>query len=265
MPKIQANGIELYYEQHGWDKDADVLVLSNGILMSTASWVYQTALFAKQYRVLLYDCRGQWQSEHPRAPYSMTQHADDLAALLDALNVERAHIAGISYGAEVSMAFALKYPARAQTLVVASAVSQIDPHLRGIAEMWIGAAQRRDSELFFQVTYPFNFSERWIAANAPLLAQARARYTTLDFDAVVNLCQAFLNLNLTAELHRIATPTLLLVGEEDTLKPRRYADLIAREIPHAEYALLPHAGHALCWEQPGLFNSLLVGFLGKPR
>ena len=80
MPKVQANGIEIYYEQHGWDKDAEVLVLSNGVLMSTASWAMLVPVLAKHYRVLVYDCRGMWQSEHPAGPYSMEQHADDLAA-----------------------------------------------------------------------------------------------------------------------------------------------------------------------------------------
>ncbi|MBI5300555.1 MAG: alpha/beta fold hydrolase [Chloroflexi bacterium] len=264
MPKIHANGIEFYYEWHG-PENAEVLILSNGILMSTASWAFQTSAFAKQYRVLLYDCRGQWQSDHPREPYSMEQHADDLAALLDALGVARAHIGGVSYGAEISLIFAYRYPQKTANLIVAATVSEIDAVLRGIGEMWLDAAKRHDPDLFFRVTYPFNFSARWIADNAPALEQARARYARLDFDAVVNLTQAFLNLNITLELHRITAPTLLIVGEDDGLKPRRYADKIAVEIPHAEYAIIPRAGHSVMWEQAQTFNSLVLGFLSQHR
>ena len=262
MPKIQANGIEFYYEWHGPEK-ADVLVWSNGILMSTASWAFQTPALSKNYRVLLYDCRGQWQSDHPREPYSMEQHADDLAALLDALGVERAHIAGVSYGAEISLIFGYTYPAKTKSVIAGAAVSEMDAVLRGIGEMWLDAAKRADPELFFRVTYPFNFSAKWIANNALLLDQARGRYTQLDFEAVANLTQAFLNLNITAELHRIAAPTLIIVGEEDALKPRRYADLIAAQIPQAEYAIIPRAGHSVMWEQAQTFNSLVLGFLSK--
>jgi 3-oxoadipate enol-lactonase len=262
MPKIHANGIEIYYEWHG-SEDAAVLVLSNGILMSTASWAYQTPALAQHYRVLLYDCRGQWQSDHPDAPYSIEQHADDLAALLDALGVERAHIAGVSYGAEISLIFGYKYPAKTKSVIAAACVSEIDVVLRGVGEMWLDAAQRHDPELFFRVTYPFNFSARWIAANAPLLEQARARYAKLDFDAVANLTQAFLNLNITAQLYRIAAPTLLIVGEEDALKPRRYTDKIANEIPQVEYAIVPRAGHSVMWEQAQTFNSIVLGFLSQ--
>jgi 3-oxoadipate enol-lactonase len=262
MPKIQANGIELYYELHG-PADADVLVISNGILMSTASWVYQVPVFSKQYRVLLYDCRGQWQSEHPKEPHSMQMHADDLAALLDALKIDKAHLLGISYGAELSLAFALKYSERARSLIVSSTVSHVEPTLASVVQMWIEAAKRKDAELFYRVTYPFNFAESWIVANPQLLAQARMRYESLDFDAVVNLCEAFLKLNITSELHNIKTPTLLMVGELDSLKPRHYADIIAREMPHAEYVIVPGSGHALCWEKWQVFNSLVLGFLSK--
>jgi len=260
MPEIIANSCRFYYELDGPD-EADVLVLSNGILMSTASWGYQVPIFSRHYRVLRYDCRGQWQSDHPAGPYSMEGHAEDLAALLDALDIRRAHIGGISYGAEISLVFALKYPERVRSLVLASLVSQVDPVLAGIAGMWLAAAQRRDPELFFAATYPFNFSQRWIAANSGALAQARSRYVTLDFDAVAELCRAFLALNITGDLYRIKAPTLLMVGEEDNLKPRAYADIIAREIPHAAYAIIPGAGHAVCWEAPLVFNSLVLGFL----
>ncbi|MBI5651291.1 MAG: alpha/beta fold hydrolase [Chloroflexi bacterium] len=262
MPKIRANGIEIYYEWHG-PENADVLVLSNGILISTASWAFQLPALSKHYRVLLYDCRGQWQSEHPREAYSLEQHADDLAALLDALGVERAHIGGVSYGAEISLIFAYKYASKTKSLIAAACVSEIDAVLRGIGEMWLDAATRADPELFFHVTYPFNFSARWIADNSALLEQARARYTKLDFDAVANLTQAFLNLNITAQLHRIAAPTLLIVGEDDALKPRRYADKIANEIPYAEYVIVPRAGHSVMWEQAQTFNSIVLGFLSQ--
>ena len=264
MPKIEVNGIQLYYELHGPD-GADVLVLSNGILMSTASWAFQLPVLARHCRLLLYDCRGMWQSDHPPGPYSMELHADDLAALLDALGIERAHIGGISYGGEVSMAFAVKYPQRTQSLIVSSSVSQVDPLLAGMASSWISAAQAGDPDLLFRVTYPLNFSEAWIAANRPALDAARERYKTLDMDAFLELMFSFIKLDITDELHTIAAPALVIVGEDDILKPRKYAESIAREIPGAELAVVPHAGHAVSWEQPGVFNSLILGFVTKHR
>ena len=262
MPRVEANGTYLYYELHG-PEDADLLVLSNGVLMSTASWAFQTPVLSKHYRLLLYDCRGMWQSDHPPGPYSMELHADDLAALLDTLGIEQAHIGGTSYGAEVSMVFALKYPHRTRTLIATSAVSQLDPVLKGFAETWIAATRASDPELLYQVVYPLTFSEAWIAANQETLDLARERYELLDMDAFLELMLCFSRLDVTAELHEIAAPTLVVVGEDDALKPRQYSEIIAREIPTAEFAVIPHAGHAAMWEQAGIFNSLILGFLAK--
>ncbi len=263
MPKITANGIEIYYELHG-PPDGEVLVLSNGVLMSTASWVYQVPALSRHCRLLLYDCRGMWQSEHPPGPYSMALHAGDLAALLDALDIDRAHIAGISYGGEISMHFALQYPQRTCSLTVASAVSYLDPLLQAMTASWIAAAQAGDPDLLFSVTVPLNFSAAWIAANAAALEAARARYRTLDMTAFLALLDCFARLDVTADLPRITAPTLVIVGEQDILKPRRYAELIQRQIPNASLVVVPNAGHAVCWEQPGLFNSLLLGFVTSP-
>ncbi len=262
MTSLEANGIQIYYELHG-PEEGEVLVLSNGVLMSTASWAFQTPILSQAYRLLLYDCRGMWQSEHPPGPYSMDLHADDLAALLDALDIKKAHIGGTSYGAEVSMVFALKYPHRVRSLIVTSAVSQVDPILEGLIGSWIVAAQAKDPELFFQVVYPLTFSETWIAANRAILDDARERYKLLDFDALLELLMAFSQLDITQRLSQITAPTLVIAGEDDILKPRRYAEIIAREIPGAEFALLPNAGHAALWEQPAVFNSLILGFLAK--
>ncbi len=263
MPTIQANGIQLYYEQHGWDNPGDVLVLSNGILMSTASWAYQTPVLSRHCRLLLYDCRGMWQSEHPPGPYTMEQHADDLAALLQVLGVETAHIGGISYGAEVSMVFALRYPERTRSLILSSAVSQVDPLLRGMMDGWISAVRAKDADMLFEVTLPVNFSERWIAANPAALQAARQRYRNLDMDAFLELLLSFSQLDITADLHRIGAPALVMVGEEDILKPRKYAEIIAAQIPNSEFVVIPHAGHAVLWEKASVFNSLILGFIAK--
>jgi 3-oxoadipate enol-lactonase len=74
---------------------------------------------------------------------------------------------------------------------------------------------------------------------------------------------SFSQLDITAELAQISAPALVAVGELDLLKPRRYSEIIAQALPGAEFALIPHAGHAALWEQAGLFNTLILGFLAK--
>lgn len=260
MPKIQVNGVELYYELHG-PAAADVIVLSNGVLMSTASWGLQKAPLSRRHRLLLYDCRGMWQSQYPAGPYTMEQHADDLAALLTALEIPRAHIGGISYGGEISMAFALKYPHMTRSLIISSSVSHSEPVLRGMVDMWSAAAKARDGRLLYQVTFPLNFSSAYIAANQTALQGAAARYDQLDMVAVLELFDCFQRLDITADLHKIQAPTLVMVGEDDILKPRFYSEIIAREITSAQLVVVPGAGHTLCLEKPAIFNALILGFV----
>ena len=263
MSTIQVNGVNFYYELHGAET-APVLVLNNGIIMNAAtSWVYQTKALSKHYRLLQYDCRGQGQSDHPESPYSMEGHADDLSALFNALKIEKAHIAGISYGGEVSQAFALKYPDKVRSLILMDTVSEITPELRVIVQSWVDALKTGEALGLFNVTVPWNFSPEFIANNTALLEDAKKRYAFLDFPSIIRLCEAFFEVDFTKRLGEIKVPTCIMVGELDMLKGIRYAEILKKNIPHAEYHVLMGAGHASCWERPQEFNSVVLGFLAK--
>jgi len=262
MPHIHVNDVNIYYELSG-PEDAPVLALSNGIMMSTASWAYQTAVLNHHFRVLLYDCRGMWQSDHPDGPYSMELHADDLAALLEALGIPAAHIAGISYGAEISMVFALKYPGKTKSLIVIDGVSEIRPLLLAQTYPWLMAAEGDDPELLLRTSYHMNFAENWIKANQAFIESSVERYGQIDMKAFVNLMNAFYQLDITDKLHKIDIPTLVIAGEEDLIKGREYAKIISKNIPNSEFVLVPGSGHALCIEKPAILNTLLLGFVMK--
>jgi len=262
VPTAHCNDIQLYYELHG-PEDAPVLVLSNGIMMSTASWAFQVESLSRHLRVLTYDCRGMWKSDHPAGPYAMEQHASDLAALLDVLNIPSAHIAGISYGAEISMVFALQHAQRTRSLVVIDGVSQIDPLLYGQTYPWLAAAEKQDPALLYQTSYHMNFSQGWISANKEFLEGSEERYAAINLQSFAELMKSFYALHITDRLADISAPTLIIVGEEDLIKGRRYSDILNRNIPNSEYVVVPGAGHALCLEKPDVLNSLLIGFAMK--
>lgn len=264
MPVAQVNGVKLYYELHG-PEEKDVIVLSNGVMMSTSSWAYQKAELAKHYRVLLYDCRGMWKSEHPPGPYSMEMHADDLAQLLDELGIKKAHIAGISYGSEISMVFAIKYPKQTQSLIVIDGVSQIDPLLQAQTMPWLRAAERGDADQLFETSYHLNFSEEWIQNNQAVLKESRVKFNKIDLDSFQELMKAFFALDITAALKKITAPTLIVVGEKDLIKGYKYSRIIAENIPNSEFIVVPGSGHALCLEKPGALNTLITGFVHKNR
>lgn len=262
MPTCSVRGVELHYQWHG-DPAAAVLVLNNGIMMTTASWARQLPAFARHFRVLAYDMRGQGQSSHPPGPYSMGAHADDLAALLDALEVDRAHVLGISYGGEVAQAFALRHQARVRSLVLADTVSEVGPELRLAVESWRRAALGGDPDALFELSVPWNFSPAFVAANPALFDDARRRYRDLDLAALAALCDAFQDVHFTPQLAEVTVPACVLVGELDILKGPAYARRLQAAIAGAELHVVQGAGHAACWEKPDEFNTVVLGFLVK--
>lgn len=262
MPLITVNDINLYYELHG-PEDKDVIVLSNGIMMSTASWFYQTAELSKHFRVLLYDCRGMWKSDHPEGAYSMELHADDLAGLLDALGIEKAHIAGISYGSEISLVFALRYPEKTQSLIVIDGVSEVPLLLKLQSLPWKIAGERNDAGLLFDTSVFLNFGEDYLERSEALLPLSRENFAKLNLSSFVKLMDSFTAYNITDQLKHIKRPTLIIVGEEDAIKGPKMAQIMVDRIPQAEYVVVPGAGHALCLDKPGPLNTLLLGFALK--
>jgi len=262
MPLKTVNGVDLYYEIHGEGKD--VVILNNGIIASTATWINQLPTLTPEFRVLLYDMRGQGQSQKWQAgdpDYTWDTHADDLAALMDALEIHAAHIGGISYGGELTMVFAHKYPERCKKLVIADSVSHVEPQLRAIADSWARVAAVGDHELLYRVTWYWNFSEAFFKEHYDFLLSRIDAARALDLPSVEQLCRCFLSLDITDELESVQHPACVIVGERDMLKPAHYAETIAARMPNAEIHVLPGAGHASFWEAGDEFNRVVRNFL----
>jgi 3-oxoadipate enol-lactonase len=261
MPVSRVNGINIYYEIHG---DGEPVIFGNGVFSNTLGWVNQVSTFSKEYQVILYDMRGQGQSDKPKEPYSFELHAEDQMALLEHLGISKVHHVGISYGAELGLVFALKYPDMLKSLVACSAVSFIGPLLSEMCQLWRHACVLAEPKIFYHATVPLNFGETFIRNNTAILEQAKARYAQLDYPALVQLLDAFLKLNITDQLSQIKIPTCVIAGEKDILKPAYpYSRLIHDNIPNSEMIIVCDSGHAITFEKPEEFNSIVLGFLRK--
>ena len=261
MPFAQINGIKMYYEVHG---EGVPVIFGNGIFSNTTGWVYQLPVFSKKYQVILYDMRGQGQSEKPEDPYSFELHAEDQKMLLDELGISEVHHVGISYGAELGLVFALKYPEMVKSLIACSAVSYVGTLLRSMCELWRYACVKSDPELFYYSTVPLNFGEQFIHEQTAILKAAKERYADLDYSPLVRLIDAFLMLDITNNLSKIKAPTCIIAGEKDILKPANpYSRLINEKIPNSEMVIVRGTGHAITFDKPNEFNSIALGFLEK--
>ena len=237
----------------------------NGIAMSIAHWAPFVNEFSRERACLCHDMRGQLLSDKPEGPYSLELHADDFAALLDSLGIERAHVAGTSYGSEVAMAFALRHPDRCASLALIDGVSECDALLEAAVRSWKATALL-DPAAFYATIVPWTYSSEYIEANRELLARREAAMKGLPpeyFRAFAALCDAFLRIDLTPRLGEIRCPTLVMVGERDILKHRGFSEIIARGIPGAILRVIPGAGHAATLEKPAEVANALRDFLRR--
>ena len=241
--------------------DGEPLVLLNGVMMTSASWAMQTAALSPHFRCVLHDFRGQLRSDKPPGPYSMQMHVDDLAALLDELAIERAHVVGTSYGGEVGMMFAGSHPDRVQSLAVISSVARVDEPLRHAVLLWAETA-RKAPERLWDITLPYNYSPRFVERHPEIMAAASKRVAALPpdwFRALADLCDAFVTLDV--DLGAIRCPTLVLCGSDDALKPVRFSREIADGIAGARLEIIEDAGHAVIIEKPEEVDAALLRFL----
>ncbi len=260
MPHARVNGIQLYYEVHG-QADGPPLVFINGLLMDTTGWGLQLPAFADTFHVLLYDCRGQGKSDAPPGPYLPEQHAADLVGLLDRLDIERAHLVGLSNGGVIAMYMAAMHPHRVARLVLADTYAHADAQMIALLDAWLAALDAGGPTLRFDVATPWIWSRGFLSAHPDVLATLREKAGGARVDAVRALIQGAKAVDLREHLPTISAPTLVLVGEEDVVTPVWRARKIAQTIPNATLVVIGGAGHALSIEQAHMFNALTREFL----
>lgn len=259
-------GIRIYYEVVG---SGEPVVLLNGIFMSTSSWVLQRNHMARLgYMVVLHDMRGQWNSDKPKeeSKYSLEAHAEDLKNLLDLLGLRKVHLVGTSYGGEVAMLFAYKYPDYVNDLTIIASVSEIHEDLRLTALRWLEGALSMDVKKFILSWINDVYSNRYIAQLGGTLLSRLIEMFSKGFDlmSASYLLKSFLKLSenpLTPFLKNIDVSTLIIAAEEDRVKPPKYSKIISREIPRSTYVEIREAGHAVILEKPSVVNYLLAGFI----
>ncbi|OHD20647.1 MAG: hypothetical protein A2Y38_19175 [Spirochaetes bacterium GWB1_59_5] len=261
---IDGTGIEYALEGAG----PETVALLNGIAMTIAHWKPVAArLVAAGYRVLTHDMRGQLLSDRPDEAYTLETHARDLAALFGQLGIDKAHIVGTSYGAEVALTFARDFSAAALSVVSIDGVTEYDAVLGAAVESWKAAALC-DPRVFYKVILPWNYSAAYIAAHAELLAKREDAVASLPrgyFEAFGRLCDAFLAIDLTKDLKNILCPCLALVADQDILKHRLYSSIIADGVAGARYEEILAAGHAVVIERPDALADSLLRFLAEVK
>ncbi len=261
MPKTRCRDVETAWFEVG---RGDPLVLVHGLADDHRAWRRVIPELCLHHRVILYDLRGHGESTLGRADGTLAQLAADLVALLDVLDIDRAHLCGFSLGGTIVMRTAIDHPERVAKLVPVATSSRVG---RAAAEWYAQRAQmvaRSSPEL--QATLERDTRE--VFANAP--AEFTAGWlirsqSTADPAGYGNACAAMARLGaepLDPELARIQAPALIIAGERDQLCPPRAAEIIRAGIPRSKMLVVDGVGHPIPVEKPGELGSAIRDFLG---
>ncbi|KAA2235497.1 bifunctional 3-oxoadipate enol-lactonase/4-carboxymuconolactone decarboxylase PcaDC [Salinarimonas soli] len=256
MPQITLANATLAYTLTG-PEGAPVVAFSNSLGTTRAMWdALLPAL--RGYRVLTYDTRGHGASTLGPQGATIDDLADDLAALLDALAIERAHAVGLSLGGMTAQAFALRHPARVRGLVLMATSAHMPP-----PEAWADRVTlvRRDG----MAAIADAVLTRWFtpAADASRISPVGEAFLAVDPEGYARACETIAAMDLRERISGIAAPTLILAGADDPATPVAHMEEIRARIPDAELVVIPRAAHLFAVERPDVTASHLLAFLAR--
>jgi 3-oxoadipate enol-lactonase len=265
MPRVNVNGINLYYEVSG---SGPSLVLCHGYTGSHQDWMFQVPVLAQKYQVVTIDHRGHGTSDAPSSAdaYSIPTLGNDLYILLNYLDIARCCLVGHSMGGLVALQLALDQPQVVSSLVLVDTASgpvNIPGHADRRGELH--AIARTDGmEAVFDYDAKNNpLSLRRFERYPRLFNRSKQRMLEMPVDGYVYIGQALSECeDLTRRLEEISVPTLVMVGEEDFpfQQPSR---TLAEDMPNAQLRVVPQALHCPQEEEPETFNQILLEFLTK--
>lgn len=258
---LSTNVTTLYYIDVG-QPSSPPIVLIHGFPLSHEMWINQIEVLKKAYRVIAWDLRGQGRSEVGDGLFTLEFLVDDLIALLDHLKIKQAVLCGLSMGGYVSLRTVERNTERVSGLVLCDTKSEADTNetklargasIRAIKKNGVGAY----AETFLKgALCPTSLKDQSVVESAAKLIQQ---------NTALGLCGTLLALagrtDTTSFLPKIEVPTLILVGEQDTITPPEQSHKMHSMIQNSELHVIPRAAHLSNMENPVEFNTHLLSFL----
>lgn len=256
---IATNGIDTNCEISG-QRSAPTVVLSHVIGSSLVMWNAQMDVLDERYRVVRYDTRGLGLSSAPPPPYSMDMLVADAVALLDALELDEVHWAGLSLGAMIGLGLAIDHPERLRSLILCDCMATVSEQSMHI---WKDRLAAQDMASMVDGAVARWFTEPYRESRAEGYLENRRQFLASQLDGYLGNCHAIMNMHYMDRLHRIATPTHLIVGELDQATPVAASIAIRDRIAGSTMTVIEGGAHLCNVEKADVFNEALLGFLDR--
>lgn len=269
MPLAVVRGRKVYHELHG-EHGGPPLVLVMGSGGSCRGWLpLQVPEFSSERRVLIYDHRGVGQSDDPGGPFTTAELADDLAGLLDALEIPRADVLGVFMGGMVAQELALRHARRVERLVLVGTWARPDAKRRMLLELWRDLARARvPLELLIRERLLWTLQDETLEQHD--LIESMIEFFQRDGapftpELFARQCDACVSHDTADRLREISQRTLVVCGRRDALTPPHFHRELADEIPDASLVTMGYGGHVVMVESAPRFNRTVLNFLEDDR
>jgi 3-oxoadipate enol-lactonase len=269
MPIVKAHGLDTYYEACGAGPPL-LLIAGNG--MDHTCFHEQLPIFQPHFRCLTYDLRGVGRSAVPDEGYTPGEMAQDALALLTALEIPAAHVAGYSLGGAIGQEMVIQAPERVHSLSLYSTYDRAEPYLALRYELLLMILEEASPDIWARFTAFSAFGEDYINAHMDEvrieIERRVKRASAMDATAKRGLAghyRAILAHDTADRLDRIACPTWIAVGEVDPVTPPAYSERLHRRIASSELEIFPGRPHRLMNFQPDPFNRAALAFLLRHR
>lgn len=266
---LEVDGVRVHYREvkppdGEW---TETIVFVHGYAGGLVSWLYAQPALGARYRTISLDLKGFGLTDKFAGDYSTTTEADLVVKVMDALDVDRAHLVAHSWGCAVALDVASRYPDRVDKLVLASGFvypDQLNGFLRWSQVPGVGEVLYTlfyNEQLEARYTWSYFEPERHVTvkgfdylhefqASPGVVAAALAVVRGMDLEA------------LGPRLGRVDKPALLVWGEQDRVSPPRYGERLVTDLPRARLVKLARSGHSVMIERAGTFHTLVAEFLG---
>ena len=254
---VDTGEAKLFVQQEG---EGEPLILIHGLGMSSALWINQTPVFSRHFRTMAVDLRGFGQSSRPDRPgdYAIDILAEDIAVLIERLELDRCHVLGTSMGGFIGQALALAHPNLCRSLILCHTAPRMSIPSEVLArrvEALGSMSLEKYAEIVVEQACSANASQKlrsWVASL--VVCNDKRTYTQV-------MTEGLRGFDVGEELGKIRVPTLVITGEHDQVLPKEGGEEIARLISGALLVEIEGVGHLGYAERPAEFNEAVLSFL----